>query len=155
MTAPRLILALAALAFLGFGIAFLVSPAAMGALVDLDLISATARTEVRAMYGGLEIGLGVGLLTLLLRHRQVALGLRVALAAFVGLAAGRLYGLAVDGWWQPIMWLLTTVEVLAAGLCWWAIRAVRAADEGAGIGNATPPPARPPTRATYEPPPGA
>jgi Flp pilus assembly protein TadB len=147
MTAPRLILALAALAFLGFGIAFLVSPAAMGALVELDLTSATARTEVRAMYGGLEIGLGVGLLTLLFRHRQVALGLRVALAAFVGLAAGRLYGLAVDGWWQPIMWLLTAVEVLAAGLCWWAIHAVRAAEETPREGEEAPPPPKtlPPT----------
>jgi hypothetical protein len=89
MTTPRLILALSAAAFLGFGLAFIISPAAMAGLVDLLVITPTAHTEIRAMYGGLEIGIGVVLLTLLGRREHVVIGLRVALCAFAGLAAGR------------------------------------------------------------------
>lgn len=130
MTAPRLILALSGLAFLGFGVAFLVSPVAMAALVDLAAVTPTATTEVRAMYGGLEIGLGVALLTLVGRRDHVATGLRVALCAFAGMAAGRLSGLVLDGFWQPIMWLLTTAEVVAAALIWWALQQPRGKSAG-------------------------
>lgn len=125
MTPARLILALAALAFLGFGATFLVSPVQMAALLDLALETPTARTEVRAMYGGLELGFGVFLLTRLGRRDQVLTGLSASLCVFAGLAAARAYGLVVDGMWQPTMWLLGSVEAVAAALCWWAIRRVR------------------------------
>lgn len=143
MTAPRLILALSGLAFLGFGVAFLVSPVAMADLVGLPLTTPTATTEVRAMYGGLEIGLGVALLTLLGRRDHVATGLRVALCVFAGLAAGRLTGLLLDGLWQPIMWLLVAVEVVGAALVFWALQQVQT----------TPPPAGPPAATAAIPPP--
>lgn len=136
MTAPRLILALSALAFLGFGVVFLVSPAPMAAFVDLAVLTPTAHTEIRAMYGGLEIGLGVVLLTLLGRQDHVVVGLRVALFAFAGMALGRLAGLVVDGVWQPVMWLLTAIEVIAAALVAWALRSVPAARHAA---ETTPP----------------
>jgi uncharacterized membrane protein len=123
--APRLILALAGLAFIGFGVAFLVSPEPMARFVDLELVTPTALTEVRAMYGGLEIGLGVFLLTALGRRDHVAMGLRVALFAFAGLALGRLVGLVVDSPWQPVMWLLTAAEVTAAALAGWAMQTMR------------------------------
>jgi len=126
MTAPRLILALSALAFLAFGLAFLVSPAPMAALVHITVLSPTAHTEIRAMYGGLEIGLGVVLLTLLGRQDHVVVGLRVALFAFAGMALGRLAGLVVDGVWQPVMWLLLAIEVAAAALVVWALRSMPA-----------------------------
>lgn len=131
MTAPRLILTLCALAFIGFGLVFLVSPAPMARFVDLELLTPTAFTEVRAMYGGLEIGIGVFLLTAVARRDHVVLGLRVALFAFVGLAAGRLIGLVVDGPWQPVMWLLVAAEITAAALAWWALSTMRAARHAA------------------------
>ncbi len=127
MTAPRLILTLCGLAFIGFGLAFLVSPAAMARFVDLELLTPTAFTEVRGMYGGLEIGIGIFMLTAVGRREHVVAGLRLALFAFGGLAAGRLVGLVVDGPWQPVTWLLVAAEVTAATLASWALMTMRAA----------------------------
>jgi hypothetical protein len=134
MTAPRLILTLFGLIFIGFGLAFLISPGPMAALAEVEVPTPMARTDVRAVYGGLELGIGAFLLTMVGRREHVALGLRAALCAGVGMAAGRMAGLAADGWWQPVMWLFGAVELVAAGLAWWGITAVHAAqrDEAAG-----------------------
>ena len=48
---PRLALALGALGFLAFGVVLFVAPALLG-VVDLDVRSAAARSDVRAVYGG-------------------------------------------------------------------------------------------------------
>jgi hypothetical protein len=125
VTIPAVILALASLSFIGFGVAFVMSPAEMAGVVGLAAETPSALTEVRAMYGGLEIALGVVLLTMLRGATAQIVGLRVAAFAFGGLALGRLTGLVVDGFWQPFTWLLMAVEILSAGLCVWALRAAR------------------------------
>jgi hypothetical protein len=127
VTIPAVILALAGLSFIGFGVAFVVSPAEMAGVVGLVAETPSALTEVRAMYGGLEIALGMVLLTLLRGATAQVIGLRVAAFAFGGLALGRLTGLVVDGFWQPFTWLLMAVEILSASLCVWALRAAQAA----------------------------
>jgi hypothetical protein len=62
-----------------------------------DLSQAVARTEVRAMYGGLQIA--IGLLTLIAvfkpRHRETTLLFYVM--ALSGLALSRMYGLVTEG----------------------------------------------------------
>ena len=58
MSLPRLSLRLAALAFAGFGVALLVRPELMG-MLGLELGRAAAFTEIRAFYGGLELGLAL------------------------------------------------------------------------------------------------
>jgi hypothetical protein len=123
---PRLALTLCGLAFLGFGVAFLAWPEPLVILVDVTPLTRTGTTEIRAMYGGLEIGLGSFLLLAAARREHVTIGLRAALFAFGGLAAGRLIGLAVDGWWQPSTWLLMSAEIAAVVLAAWALRVSRA-----------------------------
>ncbi len=58
MTSSRLALAIAAAGFAGFGAACLAQPKKMLRLVDIKATSPVGTTELRAMYGGLELGFG-------------------------------------------------------------------------------------------------
>ncbi len=97
MTLTKVVLSLAGLMYLGFGVAFLVAPAPMAELVHLSVEHPVARTEVRAFYGGLEMGLGLFLLLCLARRGAARLG-ALALALLAGgTALGRVFGIIADG----------------------------------------------------------
>ncbi len=53
---PRVVVLLSAVPFAGIGLAFLVSPEGMVALIGLSLRDATAQADIRAVYGGLQLG---------------------------------------------------------------------------------------------------
>ena len=55
----RIVLVLLGLIFAGFGVAFLLWPSQMAMRVGIPLVTMAGTTDVRALYGGLEIGLGV------------------------------------------------------------------------------------------------
>ena len=76
-----LVLALAGLGFLGFGLAILVAPAAVLAPVGISG-SAAGLVELQAFYGGLEIGLGAFLLGAAWHAPWRRPGLWVVLSAF-------------------------------------------------------------------------
>lgn len=96
-----LLIALAGLGFLGFGLAFLVSPLPTLAAAGLVLEGPVAATELRAFYGGLEVGLGVFLLACAARPAQRRTGLWLTLASNGGIGLARLLGLAVSGVFTP------------------------------------------------------
>lgn len=59
MRAARILLVVAALIFVGIGILYAIAPLAVVALFPPGSIgTADARSEIRAVYGGLELGLG-------------------------------------------------------------------------------------------------
>ena len=62
-----------------------------------DLSSAVARTEVRAMYGGLQMAIGIFALLGAFRPRHRDSALLFFLLALTGLAACRLAGMIVEG----------------------------------------------------------
>jgi hypothetical protein len=115
MVAWRLFLVIIALSFIGFGAAFIAYPGDMSAIVSLVLIDATARTDVRATYGGLEFGIGVFFLACAMRRDFVRIGLFAAACALVGMGTARFAGLLLDGFWQPLEILITALE-LGGGL---------------------------------------
>lgn len=129
---PRVILVLLAMSFIGFGLAFTLKPLEMAQVLDISLFTPTARTDFRALYGGLEIGLGVFLLTCAFRRQSLRLGLEAGAWAFAGLALVRFMGLALEGFGQPLMIVLAVLETVAVALALWALfhlpRAVRAGD---------------------------
>ena len=47
------------LVFVGFGLAFMVAPAPLARLLDISLESGSAVADLRAMYGGLSLGMGL------------------------------------------------------------------------------------------------
>ena len=58
MSAIRLYLGVAAPLFAAIGIAFLVAPAAMAGLSELDVATVAGAIEVRGYYGGQLLGIG-------------------------------------------------------------------------------------------------
>jgi hypothetical protein len=92
----KVFLGISTIAFVGYGLMCLAQPSVVADATGMQLLTGTAVVEVRAMYGGLQIAVGLLALLGLLRadletQVLVALGL-----LFFGLASGRLVGIAID-----------------------------------------------------------
>jgi hypothetical protein len=112
----RLVLGLSALPFLGIGGAFLAAPASMATNVDVALGSATAASDVRAVYGGLQLAIGALLAGCAIARAHVRAGLALQMTAFGGLATGRLVGVPIDGAPSALGAALLIAELVALGL---------------------------------------
>ena len=116
MAFARIVLALSALPFLGIGLAFLVDPAATGRNVGLELTNVTAHNDLRAVYGGMQIGFA-GFLVLASRHASWTVpGLVAQVATFGGLFAARVLSWAIDGWPDTLGFALHGAEALGLTL---------------------------------------
>lgn len=118
------VLYVAAALYLGVGALFLVWPSATS-LVGLALASATADNDVRAVYGGANVGLGVFFLLAASRPawtRPALWGMALALG---GMAAARLLSWAVVGFPEPIGYALHASEVLGVLLAVAGLRSAR------------------------------
>jgi Domain of unknown function (DUF4345) len=127
MTTWRLVLVIIGLSFVGFGAAFIAYPGDMASLVSLALINATARTDVRATYGGLEFGVGVFFLACALRRDFVRVGLFAAACVLVAMATARTVGLVLDGFWQPLELLIAVIEFAGGFVATWGALVARPA----------------------------
>lgn len=103
----RAALWIAAATFLFFGVAYALFPDRMTAVVGIALPSSTARADVRAVYGGLEIAIGALLAWAATKPSRLVEGLFVATVLFAGLFLGRVAGALVDGEFAP-----TTLRIL-------------------------------------------
>ena len=97
-----LFFALNALIWIPWGIICLITPQAWSGeiipgMVVYDLSEAGARTEVRAMYGGLQIAIGLLALIAILKPAHRATALLFYVMALSGLALSRMYGLFLEG----------------------------------------------------------
>jgi hypothetical protein len=111
---PRIALLGGGLAFLGFGAYFLVQPGQVVRLLGLPTPPPILRAELAAVYGGLEVGVGVFLLLAAARGRWVVPGLGAQICVFGGLLLGRLAGRFMAGDGGP--WFLPLLLLEAAGL---------------------------------------
>ena len=93
MTLARVSLTISGLLFLSLGIAFLATPESMAQMARLPIESPASIIEIRAMYGGLEAGLGAFFLISCFRPRWLRAALGAQFMIFAGLAAGRTLGL--------------------------------------------------------------
>jgi len=115
MSASRSLVLLTGLIFFVYGVGFIVAPAFLSQLV-LDAVpgSRPAITDMRATYGGLSVA--VGAMLFLLSRSDVRFGLLAVLLLMVCMAAGRGYGLYVDGEGSTIMYVYLFLEALVAML---------------------------------------
>ncbi|MGB4073893.1 DUF4345 domain-containing protein [Pseudomonas sp.] len=126
MLVARVILLIQLLALAGLGLAYFVRPHEMANLSGMLLMAPAAATDVRAFYGGLQIGLAafIGLALTRLDLTRAALTLLVLL--YSSLALARIGGLWLDGGAQQTFNLYALLlEVVSAGLCFWALRGLQ------------------------------
>jgi hypothetical protein len=113
-------LCLNAAAFGFFGVKWLMDPAGMAGPLGIVLSNADALTDAQAVYGGLELGLGLYLAWCALRQPLRFGGLLAATLALAGLGLSRLAGIvAVAG---PISH--ATTQLLATDLVGIAVNAI-------------------------------
>jgi hypothetical protein len=126
MSLPRATLVLSGLAFAAFGLYFLYDPAQVLRLLGVASPSdAVVRAELSALYGGLELGLGVFFLLAAVRGRWVVPALALQICAFGGLALGRGTGMVTAGVTSPPLPLLLAIELLMLALGAIALRRAR------------------------------
>jgi hypothetical protein len=124
-------LTLAAAGFVAFGLALLVAPGLL-ALVDLEPVTPTARSDARAIFGGMELGVGVLLALCARRPEWHRVGLTAQGVALGGAVTGRLVSLAVDGAPRPVTFALAALELVGAALAAVALRKLGATAAGRG-----------------------
>ena len=111
MSFQRIVLVLGAAGFAGFGLIFAVAPEMLARQIDLGIASPAARTDVRAVYGGLEIGIAVFLFWCASAPHRVRFGLIALTTCFGAVFAARLLGIILDGSLDPLTLSLLAVEV--------------------------------------------
>ena len=93
---PTVVLALCALGFLGFGLWLVSDPGAMQK-VGIQATSKVGTVELRAFYGGMEIGLSLFLVLCLWKPEWQSAGLWLVLLANGGAGLARLLGVFLSG----------------------------------------------------------
>jgi hypothetical protein len=126
MKIARLVLVLSALPFAAIGLAFLVRPVAMASLVGVTLEGSAADNDVRAVYGGLQLGCAAFLAACAYVPGWLRPGLAAQLMTFGGLALARIVSWVAVGLPEGLGLLLHLGEVvgLAAGVWAWRSLAV-------------------------------
>lgn len=115
------VITLAGLGFIAFGVLFLCWPDMLLPGVGIQALGPEAQVEIRAMYGGLELGLGILLLNCFGATRQ-RFGLQLSLASYGGLALARLVSMIFVGVATPFLWAALVWEGVIAVLAIVALR---------------------------------
>ena len=123
MLFARIVLMIQIVALAGLGLAYFIRPEEMASFSGALLMGNAAVTEVRAYYGGLQLGLAAYLALALLRVELIRPALTLLVLLYSALALARIGGLYLDGGAQQTFNLYALLlEVVSAGLCFWALR---------------------------------
>lgn len=110
----RPILLISVVATLGLGVAFLTMPERMLAPVNLPLDAPEARAEIRAFYGGFQLGVGLFLLWCWAIRKRVRTGLILATLIWTGSTIGRVAGIASDPDQNAMIFVFLALDILGA-----------------------------------------
>lgn len=116
MTFGRLLLWLSALVFAGIGAGFVTRPVSWARLVEIDLPTAMARTDLRATYGGFCLAFGIFLALCALRPAWLRPGLLAAGLVLLGFGLARLSGIVLERQGHRLMWLFLVLELAGGAL---------------------------------------
>lgn len=111
---PRLFLLVVALVFLIFGVMGWLNPASTVAPLDLSIATAQAKTEIRATYGGLMVGIGLFILYTAIDTSVMRIGIIAVMVMLFVIGFTRLYGIVVDKPNAPLQWQLLSMELIPA-----------------------------------------
>src|SRR5207342_3678885 len=121
-TFSMVLLTLAGAGFLAFGVWLILDPAGGLATVGIAALSPAGLIELRALYGGLELGLGAFLLLCALRPDWRRPGLWAVLLGNGGIGLTRLVSIALSGVFVPFFAYALIWELGFAALAAWALR---------------------------------
>lgn len=107
----RILLWLAGLGFIAFGIAFIVDPLGTLGATGIAISGDLAATELRAFYGGLELGLGGFLIATDLVAGMRRTGLLLCATSYGSIGLARLLGIALAGSATPFLWFALATEL--------------------------------------------
>lgn len=125
MAFPRAVLVVVGLIFVALGVAFLLN--AQSAANALLLRSAGLnRVSIRAVDGGLQLGLGVFFLVANARERWIRAGLGAVMLTCGGLVVGRTVGMLKEGQFDQTQIAFVAGELLAVVIAWAAFVQARA-----------------------------
>ncbi len=110
MKLALIVTAISAVIFIGFGTAFLFAPATMSTWVGFTVNTPTGMADVRATYGGCELGVGLFLAFCLVRRTWIDAALMLQVLTLAGFATGRVLGIASDGPQQAITYVAFAME---------------------------------------------
>jgi len=114
----------------GYGLACFVNPSILESAAGLRMDSAVARTEVRAMYGGLQMALGGMALVALFKPRFVQPTLFSVAFLVTGLALSRLLGALIDMSFAQYTYGAVVFELVTASCAIVLLRRVAAESTG-------------------------
>jgi len=105
MKISKIVLGLGSLIYLAFGLLFFVNPDMITDMDGIILPTRSSANHIRAVLGGMEIGLGVLLIYFLMRAERIIYGL-IVLAGSIGITSlARLYGIVFDGASDTSNWI--------------------------------------------------
>lgn len=110
----RVVLWLCGLGFMGFGVAFMLDPLGTLATTGVQQSGDLAAAELRAFYGGLELGLGALILASDRAPHHRYYGLLLAFGSYGGIAVGRAIGMIAGSVGTPFLWSALAVETALA-----------------------------------------
>jgi hypothetical protein len=114
MTFPRTVLSVTGVAFLLLGGAYLIHPRDLMTAFGVDVTLPRGATEIRALFGGLRLGLGGFFIVAAIRERWIRPGLAAQFCCFAGLAGGRILGMLASRRIEQGQVLTLLIEGIAA-----------------------------------------
>ena len=122
MNLARILLLLGALVFIFIGVVFLAAPVEWGRVVQIELPTPMARTDLRATYGGFDLGFGIFLGLCAFRREWHRPGLAAAAIALAGFGLARSFGMLMEGTASPLMMSLAVAELSGSGAAFLSYR---------------------------------
>ena len=124
-TRDRILILLSAGIFVFFGGWLFAIPNALEG-IGIKMTTAEAVIDVRATYGGLELGLAAFLLVAQACPAWHRAALLLSALCIGGFGAGRLGGILLAGEGTPLMWFFLAIEAAGFALLFWAYRTTEA-----------------------------
>jgi hypothetical protein len=113
----RVAVLVSVLMFAVFGAWLLLAPEKLGTWLGVEANTAKARTEVRAFYGGIQLGIVLlGLIAVFVRPDWLAVTCAALSCQLLSVVTCRIYGMVVDGSASATMWTVLATEAVAGGL---------------------------------------
>ena len=102
MRAAKIYLIIMGIMSVLFGVIYLINPLSMTAPMGFGDLAPSALTDVRATYGGFQIGTGL-FMFYCLKPARIKMGLLLVLLSAAAITLSRLYGFVVDGDITPVL----------------------------------------------------